>query len=230
MMSKPTFTTITAGVLTICAYTEFAPFAYEAAGQIVGTDIALLSRFAQLHKLALKLISRKPFADLWHAPGAGECDIAAAGIAMLPERDLGNQGVWSLPYMTVQRSLLIRREDAQRYSKAADFAGKKIVVTPNSTAHFDAIERYQPLGATVIAQVPSQHAIVQQLLNREIDAFGEGDASNAYLAQQYCDETGKAQLVLTDLHPMATVETLHFAVRAHDPRLVAALNEFIAQR
>ena len=127
----------------------------------------------------------------------------------------------------MQRSLLIRQSDHERLATPADFAGKKIVVTPASTAHHDALTRYQPLGAIVIAEVPSQHAIVQQLLTHEIDAFGEGDVSNRYLAEHYLDGEGNPQLALVDLHPMAEIETLHFAVRAQDRRLVTCLNEFI---
>jgi len=35
-------------------------------------------------------------------------------------------------------------------------------------------------------------------------------------------------LALTDIHPTDPPETLHFAVRASDKRLVIKLNEFIA--
>ena len=153
--------------------------------------------------------------------------IAAAGIAMLPERALGADGCWSIPYLTVQRSLLIRRRDGAHLQTPADFAGKKIVVTPASTAHVDALARYEPLGATIMPHVPSQQAVVHQLLTGVVDAFGEGDVSNRYLADHALDEQGQPLLALTDLHPMAQPEELRFAVRAHDPRLVACLNAFI---
>lgn len=221
------FTTLTPATLTLCVYTEFAPFVYEEAGAIVGSDIALLSRFAAHYQLGLKIIKKAHFDQLWHTPGQDECDIAAAGIAMLPERDLGEAGCWSIPYLTVQRSLLIRRQDAAHLQTPADFAGKKIVVTPASTAHFDALARYAPLGALIIPSVPSQQAVVHQLLTGEVDAFGEGDVSNRYLADHALDAQGQPLLALTDLHPMAQPEELRFAVRAHDPRLVACLDQFI---
>ena len=132
--------------------------------------------------------------------------------------------------MIVYRSLLIRREDVDLLVRPEDFAGKTIVATPASAADIDAQERYEPLGATVISHVPSQDNVVQRLLRREIDAFGEGDVSNAYLAEQYLDEQGQARLLLTDVHPMDPLETLHFAVRAADPRLVQCLNQFITTR
>jgi ABC-type amino acid transport substrate-binding protein len=213
-------------VLTVCAYPEFAPFAFERDGEIVGTDIELLRRFA--HQEGLRLRTTKcPFRDLWQRPGLGDCDVAAAGLAALPERDLTAHGVWSAPYATVRRSLLIRSGDADRLRVPADFRGRKIVATPHSTAEHDARRRYQPWGAELILMVASQQAVVQALLRREIDAFAEGDLSSRYLAERYGDGRAHAPLVLADVHEMERVETLHFAVRASDARLVARLDAFL---
>ena len=52
---KFAFTTLSEGVLTICTYTEFAPFSYEDEGDIVGTDITLLTEFAAKTDLGIKL-------------------------------------------------------------------------------------------------------------------------------------------------------------------------------
>jgi hypothetical protein len=68
-----------------------------------------------------------------------------------------------------------------------------------------------------------------QLLTGEVDAFGERDVSNRYLADHAVDEEGQPFLTLTDLHPMAQPEELRFAVRAYDPRLLAHLNDFIGK-
>ncbi len=226
-MGEP-LATIEPHILTICAYTEFAPFAFEQDGAIVGTDIDLLRRFAEAEGLGVR-ISQRPFLDLWQRPGLGECDIAASGLAALPERDLTAHGVWSDPYVTVRRSLLIRRDDAEQLRTPADFRGKKIVATPHSTAEFDARQRYLPHGADLILTVPSQRAVVEALVRREIDAFAEGSLSNGFLAEHYSAGHAHPPLVLVDLHETERIETLHFAVRATDPRLVARLNAFISE-
>ena len=223
------FETIVPNVLTICTYTEFAPFAYEEHGKVVGSDIFLLERFAREMGLGVTII-KKEFAGLWLTPGNGECDVAAAGMMKRVGRDLGNTGAWSQSYMLVKRSLLIRRSDADVLKDPADFTGKKIVVTPTSTAHIDAEERYQPLGSIIIPVVPSQDEIVNQLLNHGVDAFGEGNVSNEYLAQKYVDGNGHRLLALADIHTMDQPETLRFAVRATDKSLLHRLNEFIAER
>ena len=132
--------------------------------------------------------------------------------------------------MLVKRSLLIRRTDQNTLREPDDFTGKKIVVTPASTAHIDALKRYEPIGSTIIPFVPSQDEIVRQLIGCEVDAFGEGNVSNEYLAKKYVDENGRRLMTLTDIHTMDQSETLRFAVRAADPRLLNRLNEFITDQ
>ena len=224
--NKDAFTTISEGILTICTYTEFAPFSYEDGGAIAGTDISLLREYAKEMDLGVEILKRD-FAGLWETPGNGDCDVSAAGMMEYEDRCLGENAVWSDPYMLVTRSLLIRRSDLEILRDPEDFEGKKIVVTPTSSAHIDGDLRYKPLGATIIPLVPSQDEIVAQLLSGEIDAFGEGDVSNEYLAGKYLDEHGGRLLALTDVHSMEIPELLRFAVRSMDQRLPATLNEFI---
>ena len=224
--NKDAFTTISEGILTICTYTEFAPFSYEDGGDIAGTDISLLREFAEEMDLGLEIIKRG-FVGLWKTPGNGDCDVSAAGMMEYEDRYLGENAVWSDPYMLVTRSLLIRRSDLEILKCPGDFEGKKIVVTPTSSAHIDGDLRYKPLGATIIPLVPSQDEVVSQLLAGKIDAFGEGDVSNEYLAGKYLDEHGEKLLALTDVHSMENPELLRFAVRSVDERLPSTLNEFI---
>ena len=224
--NKDAFTTISEGILTICTYTEFAPFSYEDGGDIVGTDISVLREFAEEIDLKVE-IKKRDFAGLWEAPGNGDCDVSAAGMMEYEDRYLGENAVWSDPYMLVTRSLLIRRSDLEILKCPGDFEGKKIVVTPTSSAHIDGDLRYKPLGATIIPLVPSQDEVVSQLLAGKIDAFGEGDVSNEYLAGKYLDEHGGKLLALTDVHSMENPELLRFAVRSVDERLPSTLNEFI---
>ena len=227
-VNKSAFTTISEGILTVCTYTEFAPFSYEDGGDIVGTDISLLKEFAMEAGLRVYIIKRD-FPGLWETPGIGICDVAAAGMMEYENRRLGNNAVWSAPYMLVKRSLLIRRTDSEFLKEPQDFQGKTIVVTPTSSAHIDGDLRYKPVGATIISSVPSQDEIVSQLLSGQIDAFGEGDVSNEYLSKKYLDEHGERLLVLTDLHTMENPELLRLAVRSVDPRLPTAINEFLEQ-
>ena len=63
------FETIVPNILTICTYTEFAPFAYEEHGKIVGSDIFLLGCFAREMGLGINII-KKEFRNLFGRAGA----------------------------------------------------------------------------------------------------------------------------------------------------------------
>ncbi len=177
-----------------------------------------LRRFAAERKLNVEFRFFE-FEGIWARPGAGECDVAAAGIAPLPARAAA--GVeWSAPYFGVRRSLLIRKSDSGSLRTMADFGGRTVAVTKGSTADVDTAAR-KPASAK-IAYYDDQAKAVADLLAGRIDAFGEGDVSNAYLAGQR-----PAELALADVHPMAPPETFALAVRKKSG-ITAALNAFIA--
>ena len=77
--NKDAVTTISEGILTICTYTEFAPFSYEDGGDIADTDISLLREFAEEMDLGLEII-KMGFVGPWKTPGNGDCDVSAAGM------------------------------------------------------------------------------------------------------------------------------------------------------
>ncbi len=216
----PSFELIAAHTLTVCTYAHFAPFSHEEDGHIVGTDISLLQRYAQKQGLDTRF-EVKEFPDIWTRPGRGECDIAAAGIGALAERDPGPHARWSAPYDIVRRSLLVRQSDTGSLHSPQDFAGRSIVVTADSSADVDARTRYAGLGAQIIAAQPPQDEMVRRLLHGEIDAYAGGETSNRYVA------ASEPRLAVVDVHVMDPPETLHFAVRHVDPRLLETLNEFI---
>ena len=122
--NKVAFTTVSEGILTICTYTEFAPFSYENGRDIVGTDISLLREFAAKTDLRVEFIKRG-FPGLWETPSNGDCDVAAAGMMEYEDRRLGRNAVWSDPYMLVRRSLLIRKSDLEILGSPEDFRVKK---------------------------------------------------------------------------------------------------------
>ncbi len=49
---NPPFCTLIPNTLTICTYTEFAPFSYEHGGRIVGSDLTLIEGFAAQYGLS----------------------------------------------------------------------------------------------------------------------------------------------------------------------------------
>lgn len=227
-------TTLHAGRLTVCTYGGFAPVCFkDAAGDLVGLDVAFLTRFAEGEGLALDLIDRT-FDGIWALPDMDVCDIAAAGITKLDSRYVGEGGSWSDAYFQVKRSLLVRTAEQPVFDDHASLVGKKIVVTRGSTADIDAQTRYPDCTLEYVDEVavgqhdPQEYVVRTLLATREVDAFGEGDVSNHYLRDTYGKDV-EGGLVLADIHPIdGPDETFSFVVRNASSGLLDRLNAFIA--
>lgn len=202
--ASPGLATLEPGVLTVCTYTGFAPVSSkDEKGEIVGTDITFVRRFAEENGLALKF-KEADFAGIWERPGRGECDLAAAGIAPLDSRKSPGV-VWSAPYFNVQRTLLIRKADADELHTIADFKGRTVAFTTGSTAEVDSRAR-APEG-TLFRGYTNQQDPIADLLGGKIDAFGEGSISNEYLARIH------PELAVIDAHEMDPRETFSLPTR-----------------
>lgn len=208
---------LTPGTLTIGSYGAFAPLCWRDGDTAHGRDIDFLRAFAA--QAGLNVVVRFfDFDRLWERPGRAEIDVAAASIAPLTSRQAPGV-VWSAPYFTVQRSLLIRADDVQTLKTIADFAQRAIGVTLGSTAELDTQER-KP-ASTKIVYYDNQARAVHALLHGRIDAFGTGDVCSHYLVSRY-----PGQLAVADVHAMAQPENFAFAVRAASA-LLQPLNAFI---
>jgi ABC-type amino acid transport substrate-binding protein len=215
--------TLKRGWLTVATYYGFAPVCAEKDGVAWGTDISFVKEFAADHGLRVDFIP-VDFKDIWLRPGNNECDMAAAGITPVAKRVAEAVGaVWSDEYFHVRRSLLVRGADGWR--SIDDFAGKTIVVTRDSTADLD-LQARPAKGATVKRYSNDQQKAVDELKAGVIDAFGEGDVSNIYLARQ------NPGLAVIDVHDMAASEPgareiFSFPVR-EESGIIGALNTWLA--
>jgi ABC-type amino acid transport substrate-binding protein len=215
--------TIKPGVITVCTYSGFAPVCFVKDGEPAGKDISFLKKFAADHGMKVKFIVLPYFVGIWRQPGDGLCDIAAAGISPWQARKDESPGaVWTEDYFHVQRSLLIRKADEDKFHTIADFKGKTIAVTEGSSADLDIDAETRK--TTTIVYRSDQGAAVAELLAGSIDAFGEGDVSNLYLA------IGKP-LTITAVHHLdpKNPEAFSFPVREASG-IVSALNDWIATR
>jgi polar amino acid transport system substrate-binding protein len=215
------FHLITPGTLTVGTYTGFAPVSWcDDDGTARGRDIDFLRAFAAKWNLNI-VFQFFPFDHLWKRPSNNEIDISAAGIAPLESRNTPGV-VWSEPYYTVQRSLLIRAADRQQYTTMADFTDKKILVTTGSTAQLDTEQR-KPTTADIVYYDGNQAGMISQLFDGTVDALAEGDICSQYLATTRYPN----RLAVVDVHPMDEPEHFVFAVRQASGDLLNALNDFI---
>ncbi|MGC3992413.1 MAG: transporter substrate-binding domain-containing protein [Chthoniobacteraceae bacterium] len=209
--------TLSPGVLTIGAYRSFAPVVWAEAGTAQGKDIHFLRAFARAEGLAVE-VRFFEFDRLWERPLRRQVDLAAGGIAPTPRRHPAGLA-WSLPYHTVQRSLVIRKEDSAHLRTMADFARRTIAVTRGSTADLDT-RRRKPDTARIV-YFERQEDAVRDLFDGRIDAFGTGDICSHHLAAEHAD-----RLAVSDVHATDTAEHFAFAMEETSD-LLAPLNQFI---
>lgn len=144
-------TTIEPGTLQVCLYAGFAPFAYKENGIWQGWDVNFLKRFAKASSLDFKVVEKPEFKDIWLWPGEKKCDLAGTGISDTKERRAatGSAAKWSRTYYGVVRSFLVRTADYVNLKDVKSLRGKKVIVTPDSTADGDLRNRLQLAGVNV---------------------------------------------------------------------------------
>jgi ABC-type amino acid transport substrate-binding protein len=209
--------TVHPGRLRVASYAAFAPVCWAEDGQAHGRDIEFLRAFAAQQGLELD-VQFFEFDRIWERARRGEVDIAAAGIAPLLARQSPGL-VWSNPYFTVQRSLIVRAAEREQLQTIDAFAGRTIGATRGSTADTDTAQR-KPASTSLI-YYDMQDEAVEELLSGVIDGFGTGDVCSKYLVERHPGE-----LAIADVHEMEAPEHFAFAVRAASG-LLEPLNAFI---
>ena len=196
--------TLAPGVLTVCASAAFPPVLFKSGQALVGSDVAFLRGFANSHKLELAF-REFAFDGLWLRPGRDECDLAAAGLSHLASRESPGV-VWSRPYHTVLRTLLIRRDRGATLRTIADFSGKSIGFVTNSTADLDVRAR-APNGA-VLRDYAEAAPGIADVRAGTLDAFADGNVTSEDFAARF------PELAVIDAHSFDPPEVLAFALRA----------------
>jgi polar amino acid transport system substrate-binding protein len=199
--------------LTICTIQDLRPSIFEdPQGVWRGFEADLLTGFA--HSLGLEPRFRVvPFERIWLRPGSGECDIAAAGITILPERiSQGTQ--FSRPVFRLDQSLLIRASESRRVRSISDLSGRVLGVLPGTTGETSA-RRRAPEDAS-FHTFDSEEEMLAALRAGTIDAIARGTLGNAHQARTHPD------LAVTGIEPAD--EWIGFATSPGDPALCLRLD------
>lgn len=191
------------GKLIVATAPGFPPYEFVDTSQsgktVVGIDIALAQKIAD--KLGVSLeVQDMNFSAILSSIAANKADIAITGITPTEERKKAVD--FSDVYLNDHNVLLIRKEDAGKYTKLEDFYGKKIGV--QKSTHQETLARTDIKDAQVVAldkvgdvllemqhgkvdAVPAQQVVAQQylIMNPEITDSGvyfEGEDSAAAVA------------------------------------------------
>lgn len=143
--SELTFDVVNSGKLTVCSDVPYAPFEFQDEdGTWTGFDLDIIRAFGEEYGLEME-VKQTPFDGIWLQPAAGECDLVASAMTILPER--AENALFSDPYYNAAQSLMVRSEDAETYTDLASLSGKAIGVQSGTTGATYAQENAE--GATI---------------------------------------------------------------------------------
>jgi ABC-type amino acid transport substrate-binding protein len=228
-----TITPIKPGVLKVCLYAGFKPFAWKEGNVWKGWDVNYLAAFAKENHLEFEPVEAKAFDGIWLRPGNDECDIAGTGISDTQERRKATEpkGKWSATYYKVVRAFLVRTADKDKVKDVVDLRGKTVIVTLGSTADNDLRNRMRQARITdvKIEGTDNEEKAADQIRKGPQFAYGGGYGSVLALATNglavvwpHCNmvEVGKDRF-----EPYA--EPFSFVARAKSTGVLEALNSYI---
>lgn len=210
------------GKIVLATSPDFAPYEFldhTKTGQeaIVGADIELAKYIAA--ELGVKLeIKAMDFSAVIGAVQQGSADMAISGLAYKPERaeamDLSegyNRGGY--------QGILVRAAEADKYTKAEDFAGKVVAVQNGSLQHTLLTEQ---IPAAVPQLISSINDGIMMLIEGKVDALGMSGAPGDQYAKNY------DAIVMSEYHYDYVSEGTRVGLMKNSPELLAKINEIIA--
>ena len=131
---------------TASGYPPFEFVSMENNGEVIGIDVELAQAIAD--KLGVELVVQDmPFGELIMNLNSGVCDIVIAGLPETPER--AEMADFSMIYVNDEQTIIVRAEDADKYTSLEDFEGKTVDVELGASS--EAVARAELPGATVNA-------------------------------------------------------------------------------
>jgi ABC-type amino acid transport substrate-binding protein len=231
--STSTVTTLEPGVLKVCLYPGFAPFAIKGDDGWSGWDPEYLAAFAEEQGLQFEPVEVGTFNDIWMRPGNDECDVAGTGITVTEARkqQTGTAIDWTDDYYSVARSLAVRK--GTKITSVEDLAGQTVVTTKGATADIDLLARIAAAGLT---DVKVEYVNDEAVGTRRVAEAGP-DGPIGFAAGVGSIDTLAASIPgieATWIHCMMlpdgteSSEPFAFTVRSGSTGVAAALNAFIA--
>lgn len=156
------------GELIVGLSADYAPYEFHAdvdgQDQIVGFDISIAQKIADDLGVKLK-IEELGFDALLGALKTGKIDLIISGMAPTPERM--KEVNFSDPYMHVQQKVVVRKDDADKFTSVNDFDGLKVGVQKQTTQ--EELAKTELIGSkpTSLQKVPD---IIMNLTNKKVDA------------------------------------------------------------
>jgi ABC-type amino acid transport substrate-binding protein len=199
------------GTLNVCSDMPYEPFEFEEGGDATGFDIELLREMADRMNMDLEVIDSE-FEGIVLAPAAGTCDVVASALTINDERE--EQADFTDPYFDSEQSLLVTKENEEKFATLEDLGGETIGVQTETTGATYANEN-KPDDATV-KDFSAADEMFLALESGEVAALLQDLPVNGYRTTQNPD------LVVVETYP--TDEQYGFLVESGNTELLDDLN------
>lgn len=213
------------GKIVMATSPDFAPSEFidpSKTGQdaIVGADIDLAKYIAE--KLGVTLvIETMDFAAVQAAVTQGKVDMGISGMAYTETRAEAMELSAFYNYETDKgQGLLVLKDTADQYTKAEDFAGKKVAVQ-NASLQYNLLTTQLPDAVVELVTVVSDGVML--LINGKVDAVGVAVENGEGFVKNY------DSLVFSDFYYDFKNDGNVMAVTKGETELIEAINEIIAE-
>lgn len=210
------------GALTMCTHLPAPPFEFkDSGGRIVGFDIDLINLVAARLKLTTAVIDT-PFEGIKSGQDlrSGKCDLAAAGMAITPERRAVLD--FSVPYFDDMLGLLITA--GEPYPSLAAMRGRRLGVQAATTGR-EYATKHEPTYGYEVVEYQDVAAMQQALASRQI----QGALHDLSVWTNFAKTNRSVRVAAT----IRTGDQYGIALgEGTNPRLLAAVNQTLttAQR
>lgn len=189
-------------------------------GQQVGFEYELIKEFATRHGLRLDIVIPPSHADLLSFLNEGKGDIVAAAMTITEERRA--QAAFTRPYNEVEELVVVRAEE-DAITCLQDLAGRTVHVRPSSSFYTTLVALADSIEGLHIALLPDSLETEDILARVEAGRYDITlcDSNLLDVEQAY----GRQLKAACSIKPTS----LGWAVRADNPALLAALNQYVKE-
>lgn len=214
-----------AGKISLGTAPDFAPWEFKDVSsgktEYVGSDIELAKYIAE--KLGVELeIKPMEFSAIQQGLASGTVDMGISGFAYTEERanTLGLSDRYNMNSKKGQ-GLLVPKDQAANYTKAEDFAGKK-VAAQNASLQQTLVQEQLPSDVSV-QLITAVTDGVMMLTTGKVDALAVSGDNGESLSKTYPD------VVMAEFKFAYNSDGNVVAVQKGDDELLTAINEIIAE-
>lgn len=172
------------GKLVMATSADYPPYEWhlmkDGKDEIVGFDVEIAKAIAQEMGVELE-VKDLDFDGIIPSIASGQADIGIAGMSATPEREEAVN--FSIPYFENEQVVLVRKEDADKYKKVEDFAGKVVGAQTGSVQESTVRENFPK--DVELKSLSKLNNLAMEVKNKTADALVISKSSGAQYAKQF---------------------------------------------